>query len=287
MNVEVLLSTMNNDDFKIVKKCNIHSDVLIINQCDLEKYEEKKYEFGCARIYSTKERGLSRSRNMALLNANADICILCDDDVVYVDNYVDIVKRAFEEVDDADVIVFNINRVNTKVRNQEKVFRKIKKIPKHKTYGSVHIAFKKESIISKNISFNVLFGTGSGKYSMAEDSLFFRKIHENRLKAYVYPAVIANVSFENSSWFKGYNEKYFYDIGAFLSEAYPKTKHILKWYYPIRLKKQTTLKINEILKYINQGFKGYKIKESYDEFLKRNFKSSIVGVGGENNNENK
>ena len=37
MNVEVLLSTMNNDDFKIVKKCNIHSDVLIINQCDLEK----------------------------------------------------------------------------------------------------------------------------------------------------------------------------------------------------------------------------------------------------------
>ncbi|WCM69758.1 hypothetical protein LZD60_14275 [Clostridium perfringens] len=64
---------------------------------------------------------------MALLNANADICILCDDDVVYVDNYVDIVKRAFEEVDDADVIVFNINRVNTKVRNQEKVFRKIKK----------------------------------------------------------------------------------------------------------------------------------------------------------------
>ena len=57
-------------------------------------------------------RGLSNSRNMALENAEDDICILCDDDVVYCDRYAELVEEALEKVPDADMMVFNIETIS-------------------------------------------------------------------------------------------------------------------------------------------------------------------------------
>ena len=95
MNIEVLLSTMYQKNFDIVEKCNIRSNAIIINQCEEEKIETKKYSFGTVKMIYTKSRGLSNSRNLALNNATADICILCDDDIVYHDNYVSTIEKAF------------------------------------------------------------------------------------------------------------------------------------------------------------------------------------------------
>ncbi|CEP47881.1 Glycosyl transferase family 2 [[Clostridium] sordellii] len=86
-NLEVLVSTMNQKDYSLIKKMNIQTDALFINQCDLNQYEElKKYEKNI-RIISNTERGLSKSRNQALLNAKGDICLIADDDIKYVDGY--------------------------------------------------------------------------------------------------------------------------------------------------------------------------------------------------------
>lgn len=265
MKIEVLLSTMYQSGFDIVKKCNIKSDAVIVNQCGYDKYEEKEFSFGKVRMYSNTNRGLSKSRNLALNSSVGDICLICDEDVEYVENYVQIVTEAFNTIKDADVIVFNINRVNAGKRQKEKLFKKIKRIPKFKTYGSVHIAFRRKSIVDKNICFNELFGSGSGMYSMAEDSIFFRKIHSSGLKAYTYPEVISTVSFEESSWFNGYNEKYCFDVGAFLVEAYPNLYNIVKWYYPLRLKKESELKAKTIISFINKGIEGYKNKKTFND----------------------
>lgn len=267
MNIEVLISAMYQKNLDIIKQCHIESDVLIINQCDEENYKEKVTTFGTVRMISTKERGLSKSRNMALENAKGDICLLCDDDVIYVNDYVRIVTKAFQCIPNADVIVFNINRHNANVRSQEKIFGSIKRIPFYKTYGSVHIAFKKTSITENRLRFNELFGTGSGLYDMAEDSLFFRDIHRKKLKAYLYPAILADVSFEESSWFHGYNQKYFYDVGAFLSAAYPRSKHIMKWYYPYRCRDISYLSSKDIIHNINQGIKGYHGRLNYNSYF--------------------
>lgn len=268
MRIEVLLSTMNQKNFDIVEKCNIKSDAIIINQCNEEKIEIKKYSFGVVKMIYSKTRGLSKSRNLALENAKGDICILCDDDIVYYDNYVSIIENAFYENSTADLIVFNIKSINTNVRNQEKLFEKVKKIPFYKSYSSVHIAFKRKSIIDKKIVFDTNFGTGSGTYSFAEDSLFFNEVHKNKLISIVYPAIIAELYSEKSSWFQGFNKKYFYDTGAFVAACFPKTKWIFKWYYPFKLFKKTKLGFFEIIKYINDGIKGYKKKLSYDKYYR-------------------
>ena len=258
---------MHQNGFDIASKCNIQTDAVIINQCDAEDYQEKEESFGTLAMYSTKERGLSKSRNMALEKATADICIICDDDVCYVDGYADFVKKAFDEVEDADIIVFNIEPINTRIGVREKLFDSVKRIPKYKSYGSVHIAFRRASILKAGLSFNENFGAGSGLYPMSEDSIFFAAAHRAKLKCYTYPLCFASVDFSTSTWFRGYDKEHFYNLGAFLAEAYPREKAILKWYYPLRMRGLTDLSATEIIRMINCGIKGYKHLAGYDEFL--------------------
>ena len=143
MRIEVLLSTMYQTDKNIIKKCNIHSDVVVINQCENNSEEEFKFKekYRCKWINS-RDRGLSNSRNFAMTNAQGDICLLCDEDVVYKGNYCEIVKKAFKEIPTADVIIFDIDEVGT--NEQRDKAKKIYKLSKFKTYGSVHVAFKRE-----------------------------------------------------------------------------------------------------------------------------------------------
>lgn len=102
---------MYQKDFTFLDKMNIQSDVLVINQCDEEKIEEIQYKGYHVKMISTKERGLSRSRNMALKNAMGDICLIADDDVVYYDGLQEKIKKAFNECRNADIISFSAKRI--------------------------------------------------------------------------------------------------------------------------------------------------------------------------------
>ena len=267
MKLEVLLSCMNQKNFNITKNININSDILIVNQCNENKYLEKISDNNNYRMIKTTKRGISQSRNELLNNMNGDIGIFCDDDVTYYNNYKEVILKAFEELKDADIIIFDTEIKNTKEAPRKKV-TKIRRSPKHKNYGSVRIAFKKESFYKNNLSFNLNFGTGS-KYSSGEESLLLREANKKKMKIYEYPAVIAEVDYSNSSWFTGYNEKYFYDKGAWVKVAYPKIYFLLKWYFLFRFLKQSNLSLSKILENINAGIKGYKLNLSFEEYNKK------------------
>lgn len=57
---------MNQVNFDLIKKNNIRSDALIINQCDKYGYAEKSFDKYLVKMISNTNRGLSRSRNEAL-----------------------------------------------------------------------------------------------------------------------------------------------------------------------------------------------------------------------------
>ena len=99
MKLEVLLSVMN-CNLKDLSKHNITSDCVVINQCDKKDY--KKYKN--FKIYSYNERGAANSRNRGLEHIKDDIILLSDDDMVYDDNYKEIILSAFKENSNADMI---------------------------------------------------------------------------------------------------------------------------------------------------------------------------------------
>lgn len=270
MKLEVLMSCMNQNNFDLTKNMNLTTDILIVNQTNKNRYDERNLNGNKQRMISNTQRGLSKSRNELLLNMNGDIGIICDDDVMYEKDYEEIILKAFKELKDADIIVFNIDRINSKITHR-KLMTKIKKAPKYKNYSSVQIAFKKKSFYKNNLFFNINFGTGS-KYSSGEESLVLREANRKKLKIYEYPMTIAIVDDNTSSWFTGYNKKFFYDKGAWLKEAYPKTYFIFMWYFVFRLYNKCQLSLGQILKSIIHGIKGYKLNKSYAEFYDKKIK---------------
>lgn len=214
MNMEILISTINQEGHDILKRMNIQSDAIVINQCNINSFEEFKYEDNNIKFYSFSERGVGLSRNTALMRAKADICLIADDDIVYVDDYTNIVLQAFKECTQADVIIFNIKSkdgVRNRYRNLEYKRLRITNIFR---YGAARIAVKTDSVKKSNIFFSLLFG-GGAPYSSGEDSLFLFECIRKGLKIYSCPYEIGESDDSSSTWFSGYTNKYFLDKGAF------------------------------------------------------------------------
>lgn len=112
MDLQVLVSTMHQVDHSLLEKMNISSDSIIINQCNRNEVENFQYCGFDIKFISYDERGIGLSRNNALMRASADICLFSDEDVKYVDDYKNIIVRAFEENPRADIIIFNVVSTN-------------------------------------------------------------------------------------------------------------------------------------------------------------------------------
>lgn len=214
MTLEVLISCMHQKDASIIQRTNIQSDVLVINQCDENKIEEfdfknKKGENCHARIIYTKERGLSKSRNMAIRYAKGDICLICDDDEVLSNTYKEDIINAFVQYSNYDIIVFRVNYSKKKYPSKKLKIGYIRALK----VSSVQIAFKRKKIIEKNICFNEKMGAGTGNGS-GEENRFLYDCLNAHLQILYLPICIAKVDvLGESSWFKGYDNSFFLNKG--------------------------------------------------------------------------
>jgi len=213
MKLEVLVSTMYQKDYDLVKKINIKSDAVVINQCNENNQREFCYNSkNKIKWINTTERGLSKSRNMAIRNSDADICILADDDIVYTDDYTEKVKTQFEQYPDADIITFQVEGIEKKFKDYYKTVKTLNYLTSMKV-SSVEIAFRRSSIVKNNINFNENFGAGA-KYQMGEENIFLTQCLRMGLKVIYVPIKIADLHIGKSSWFKGYTKDYFISKGA-------------------------------------------------------------------------
>lgn len=231
--IESLISTVGTDPERLSAKMNLQEKAIIINQKEDISYQEITYNSNHIKEYGFMERGVGKSRNEALIRTEADICLMADDDMVYVDNYPDIVKKAYERYPDADFIIFNV-RIHTKHSVTEKV-KKESKVTYFNSlkYGTVTFSFKRKAIQHKNIFFSLLFG-GGAKYSNGEDSLFLWDCLKRGLRVYAVTDTIADVYNYDSSWFSGYNEKFFLDRGTLFKALSSKFARLLIYQYAIR-----------------------------------------------------
>ena len=211
MTVELLISTMHQQDYTLLDKMNIHSDAVLINQCDIN--DKKVFTYNGHRVLwiNTTERGLSRSRNMAIRNATADICMLADDDMEYRSNYVDIVCSAFEEKD-ADIIGFQVKGIEKEFKKYAKKERRVSYLNSMKM-SSVELAFRRNALLEKNIWFDELIGAGT-EFLMGEENILLFQCLRKKLHIHYVPQIIANLHIGKSTWFNGINESYFIGKGA-------------------------------------------------------------------------
>lgn len=210
MKLEVLISCMRQDDLSIIRRSNVLTDVLVINQGDGEDTIEDTVGNHCFRMISTVERGLSKSRNMALRNATGDICLICDDDEILFDDYEERILKVYKEHQDADIIAFQIDDAGKGYPRHE---RKLNYLSSLKI-ASWQISFRRESVLNAKIRFDETLVSGVSKAG-GEEVMFLYDCLKKGLKLYYVPVSIGRMIEGESQWFHGFDEDYFYDRGLF------------------------------------------------------------------------
>ena len=141
MVVQVLVATMGQTDHSLIEKMNIQTDAIVANQCDCNSIEEFMNGENQIKYLNFAERGVGLNRNNALMRASGDVVLFADDDMVYVDGYANLLNKVFDEIPEADVIVFNIS--------SRKPIKKIQKVGRlnYLRYGTARIAARRKAII--------------------------------------------------------------------------------------------------------------------------------------------
>lgn len=260
---QVLLSILNMEDINYIDSLRITGDAVVVNQCDDSLIEDinRRSVNGSSqavKYVKTTQRGLSRSRNMAIDSSDAEICILCDNDVVYVDDYEQLIVNEYEKRPDADIIVFYIKRKEKPIPNYP-VDKKMGYLSVLKIF-SPEISFRKDSI--KGLRFNEDFGAGSGKYIMGEENIFLYDALKAGKKIYYVPIKIAELKEVESTWFSDYDERFFVSRGANYAAMSKVWSHLLIWQFGLR-KKSLYRKNASLKQVINWMYRGRK------EYLKR------------------
>ncbi len=218
MRVQVLASVMDQSLETIAERMRLDSDAVIINQCGRLDFEEKKCGGRTLRFYSFPERGVGRSRNEAILRADGDICLFSDQDIVYEPGYEAAILAEFERNPRADMILFNITITEDR-RTYQISSRKRVHWYNCGRYGAVSFAVRRESLLASGVTFSLLFG-GGARYSNGEDSLFLKEFMKKGYRVYTAPVTIGRETAGDSTWFTGYDERFFRDRGVLYHYLY-------------------------------------------------------------------
>ena len=206
---EILLSCMFLSDSKeMINRSHITSDTVIINQCDEENYKEENIGNALIRTFSVTDRGLTKSRNLAISKSQADICIICDDDEIFNDGYEKAVSSAYDALPDADIIIFDMIDRPLKWGNSIKRLGYIDLM----SVSSWQITFRHEKLLASGVLFDENMGAGSGN-GAEEEFCFLTQCRKAKLRIYHYPFRLASVAQSQSTWFKGFDENFFVNRG--------------------------------------------------------------------------
>ncbi len=255
MRVQVLVASMHQKDTSLIETMNLSVSTVLVNQCDCDA--ESVNIFGNVTMINSPERGLSRSRNLAIKNCSADVAIVSDDDEEFIDDLENLVVKAYEELPKADLIIFDIHGRDRKFGDTP---RKLKKLELLKV-SSVRVSFRVDKI-KDNVWFDENLGAGTGN-GAGEENKFLFDCHKKGLKIYHYPLYIATLVDEESSWFVGFDKQYFYNRGMV-------TRYVMGWfwstlyafYYSFAKRKlhKGQMSMFKSLKYTLQGIRQNKLK---------------------------
>lgn len=247
MTFKILVSTV--DDKFMKRDYEPSCDYLVINQLISKNTSEYKEQ----NIYSFAEKGLSKSRNRAIELCDSDIALVSDDDVEYVENIENIIKKAFEQNPDADIITFQF------LKNENELYKKNYKKEKfwHDIYtlarvSSVEIAFKVDKIKNKSIIYDEIFGLGS-IFPTGEEYVFLSDSLKNGLKILYLPIPILIHPDESSGGQFKNNSMLIESKGALFYRIFGIKSYFLSLIFS--LKKYKTAKIN-FIKFYKLMLKG-------------------------------
>ncbi len=174
------------------------------------------------RIINTTEKGLSRSRNLALKHARGKLCLITDDDVVFQAGFEQHIHRGFEHFPDSVLIQFCYE---TAPQQLAKTYRQTPKRDLSWTelmnVSSIEIAIRLDRITALDVEFDEHFGLGSACFTMGEEQVFLADLKRKHAELSFYPAVLTRHPQPSTAEKLSLYERY-YNAGALFTAIFEK-----------------------------------------------------------------
>lgn len=228
MQLEMLVSAVDTVPSELISHMKPEGDVVLINQCNRDGEESFMTDRCSVRVFSCNERGVGKSRNLALSHSKGDIILFSDDDIVYRPGYGEAVLEEFQNHPEADILLFNVEVCPERKTYWNQGFFRVKWYNCGR-YPAYSIAARREKLLAKKVIYSELFG-GGAKYSNGEDSLFLKQCADAGMALYATDVIIGMEEPGESTWFFGYTEKFFYDRGVLFAFLYGR----LAWLWALR-----------------------------------------------------
>ena len=253
-NLEILISTTNKNNLDFIDNIFFQSNkskypILVVNQSD----NNINSDFKNINVINSDSKGLSISRNLAIKNSSFDYCVFADDDIVYKENFYTIISTSFKNNPNADIITFRMED------ESGKLFKDYKNIKYHdertiRYINSVVIAFKRESIIKNNLSFDPLFGLGS-IFPTGDEYVFLMQCLNKGLNIISNSAIILSHNSESSGKMAHRDENIFARAAIFY-KFFGYLSYFKLIHHIYLLKKKNMIKNDQILSKFLVGVKG-------------------------------
>lgn len=260
--VEILISTMNRNSLDFLLPMFpfshfSHFIILIINQTTSETILTSDYPN--VRVINSFEKGLSKSRNLALKNAVRKILVIGDDDVAFQEDFTDKITTAYNKFPQAAVINFCAIKSNGNF---------IKKYPFHSkknqsifdilNTSSIEMTLNKSILDKENIRFDENFGLGA-IFEMGEEAVFLSDFKKKNKKLFFEPQIIVKHEDLTTSDKKNITESY-YIQGALFTRIF-KSNYIfwifIKLFFDLKQHKIRFKNIKNALKSAKKGHEKF------------------------------
>lgn len=266
MNIETLVVTVDRFDHSLCEGMNLQTDAVIGNQngnASEETFQLKGHRFLWLDL---PDRGVGRNRNAVLSRSGADWCVLADDDLRFLDGYPKTLSEAIRQCPKADILVFNLMEKKPRRKINDRI-RRLRSWSCGK-YGAARLAVRRAALEAAEIRFSTEFG-GGARYGSGEDTLFLKDCLSHGLRIYAVPYALAEIDQSApSTWFHGYDDKFFEDKGALYRALHPKGCGTWCLRYVLRYRKRFagTKSVSEAFRLMRKGAREYPDQKEREGF---------------------
>ena len=247
--LQILISAVDKDPKELVGRMNIQSDACLVDQILSDEARDRLGFSGYAvenlehdgysiKVIKSSDKGVGLSRNTALENSDpqAEIVQFGDDDIVYDDGYPELILQEFDKHPEADMLLFNVKAQEGRETYWNTDFARVS-WRNYGRYPAYAICARRDKLLESGVKYSLLFG-GGAPYMNGEDSLFLHDCLNSGLAIYRTDVAIGHETKGDSTWFKGYNEKFFFDRGVLYHFLYGKMAPVLGFRFLFKNRKE-------------------------------------------------
>ncbi|NQY28602.1 MAG: glycosyltransferase family 2 protein [Flavobacteriaceae bacterium] len=251
INFQILIATMHRENFDFLYAMFPHHslidlDIIVVNQTTSNTILSS--ERPTIKVINSFERGLSKSRNLALQHATSDWCLIADDDLVYLKDFEKQIENGFTTFPNSGLIVFQVESKKHCLHREypEKSILQLNAFQKL-NICSVEMLINRRIIYNK-VVFNEYFGLGSQFFNSGEECVFINDIEvkTNKSISFYKEIIVQHPSLSTGNKYGG--SKWYFNKGGVFTKVFPKSFHLWMLIQILFDIKQGKMKINTIFK---------------------------------------